>query len=476
MTVAAEQTYDLVGIGIGPFNLALAALADRVPGLRTAFFDAKPEFSWHPGLMFPDARLQVPFLADLVTMVDPTSPWSFLNYLRAHDRLFPFYFSERFHVPRTEYNHYCGWVSRSLSSCHFGTRVTGVAWNAGANAFQVTYLSDEGEQAVAARHLVLGVGTRPVVPEPFQSVEGQRVFHAADYLTRRASLAPVSDITVLGSGQTGAEVFLDLLRAQPEQGRRLRWLTRSPAFAPMEYSKLGLEHFTPDYTRYFRSLTGPVRDRLVPAQWQLYKAISADTIAEIHDLLYERSVGGGWPDVHLMPGVAVTRARDLGGAGLELSCHQREQQREFSTRTDAVVLATGFTACRPDFLRPIENLIEWDAAGRYQVDEHYRVILAEQVVGRLHVQNAELHTHGVGTPDLGLGAYRAAVILNAVTERSTYPLPRRTAFTTFGAHDDGAPTSPSSTGIATPLTTAPLPVTTTPHLATEVAHEHARTR
>lgn len=26
--------------------------------------------------------MQVPFLADLVSPVDPTNPWSFLNYLR----------------------------------------------------------------------------------------------------------------------------------------------------------------------------------------------------------------------------------------------------------------------------------------------------------------------------------------------------------------------------------------------------------
>ena len=54
------------------------------------------------------------------------------------------------------------------------------------------------------------------------------------------------------------------------------------------------------------------------------------------------------------------------------------------------------------------------------------------MTGGLYVQNAELHTHGVGTPDLGLGAHRAATILNALSGRETYRLPTRTAFTTFG--------------------------------------------
>lgn len=63
------------------------------------------------------------------------------------------------------------------------------------------------------------------------------------------------------------------------------------------------------------------------------------------------------------------------------------------------------------------------------------------MTGGLYVQNAELHTHGVGTPDLGLGAHRAAVILNAVCGRAVYRLPARTAYTTFGlaAGDTAAP-------------------------------------
>ncbi len=48
------------------------------------------------------------------------------------------------------------------------------------------------------------------------------------------------------------------------------------------------------------------------------------------------------------------------------------------------------------------------------------------------MQNAELHTHGVGAPDLGLGAWRSATILNALTGRTAYRLPESVAYTTFG--------------------------------------------
>jgi lysine N6-hydroxylase len=96
------------------------------------------------------------------------------------------------------------------------------------------------------------------------------------------------------------------------------------------------------------------------------------------------------------------------------------------------VLATGYSARRPALLDPLADLVRWDHRGRYQVNADYRVALAPAVTGSLFVQNAELHTHGVGTPDLGLGAWRSATILNAVTGGAAYRLPKRTAFTRFG--------------------------------------------
>jgi lysine N6-hydroxylase len=74
-----------------------------------------------------------------------------------------------------------------------------------------------------------------------------------------------------------------------------------------------------------------------------------------------------------------------------------------------------------------------DRSGRLDVGADYRVRLDPRITGSLFVQNAELHTHGVGAPDLGLGAWRSATILNALTGRTVYRLPESAAFTTFGA-------------------------------------------
>jgi len=430
-------TVDLLGIGVGPFNLALAALLDPVSDVDGVFCEQASTFRWHPGLLLEGATTQVPFLADLVTLVDPTSRHSFLEYLREHDRLYRFYFRELFHVPRREYDDYCRWVANRLPSCRFDTRVDALRWLDGEAVFEAEITDPVAgrSERVRSRNAVLGVGSSPYVPAPLAGALGDDVFHSADFLDHRAAACQAESVTVVGSGQSGAEVFLAMLSDQPDFGYRLDWVTRSPGFFPMEYTPLALEHFTPDYTTYFRSLPAPTRDRLLAGQGLLYKGIDPQTSAEIYQLLYERTVGGARPAVRLLPHLDITGAER--GADRprrwRLTCRHRELGWQMTTDTDCLILATGYRADPPGLLGPLADLIRWDEQGKFQVDGDYRVATDPRITGALYVQNAELHTHGVGAPDLGLGAHRAATISNAVARRQVYRLPGRVAFTDFGA-------------------------------------------
>ncbi|MDX3804479.1 SidA/IucD/PvdA family monooxygenase, partial [Streptomyces sp. AK04-3B] len=256
------------------------------------------------------------------------------------------------------------------------------------------------------------------------------------YLAHRDTLLTAGHVTVVGTGQSGAEVFLDLLRNRPTGHERLHWIGRTEAFAPMEYSKLGLEHFTPDYTGYFHALPENVRDRLLTGQWQLHKGIDADTLAAVHDELYRRTLHGGWPDAVLTPGVTVRTAGRISTTRIELHLEHTQQNTRSRLTTDAVVLATGHRERTPDrILAGLDPYIRRDNSERPRIDAHFRLVLDPSITAtgcNVHVQNAERHTHGVGAPDLGLAAWRSATILNALTGKETYPLPTRTAFTTFG--------------------------------------------
>lgn len=426
--------HDVVAVGCGPFNLGLAALASTVEGLDLVVLEARPELRWHPGLMFDDAKLQLSFLADLVTLIDPTHPLSFLAYLREADRLYPFYIRERFHPTRREYEDYLRWAVTKLPSVRFSHRVEALGWDEARQRFTLQVVRGDGRQLrMTARDVVIGIGTEPALPEALAAVPASKRVHTGDYLHRQADVAGARHVTVVGSGQSGAEVTMDLLGRNLAGGPAVSWLTRTASFAPLDYTKLTLEMTTPAYVRYFHALPQLTKDRLVAEQWRHYKGISTETLEALHDLLYRRELEQGLADVELRCGVAVEGSSVDGSGGVVLRCRHLDTGKTFEHTTDLVVVATGYQQRRPDFLWPLEGLLHRDEQGRYRVRFDHSVELAPQVGGRLFVSHADLHSHGVAAPDLGVSAYRNATILNSITGREVYRLPQRTAFSRFGA-------------------------------------------
>ncbi|MET9272452.1 SidA/IucD/PvdA family monooxygenase [Kribbella sp. NPDC003557] len=413
--------YDVIAIGCGPFNLGLAALADGVDDVRLAVLDSRPEFTWHRGLMFEDAMLQVSFLADLVSLVEPAHHLSFLSFLKDSDRLYQFYVREKFHPTRREYETYLRWCAAQLDSLHFGHHVREAVWNG--SSFELTVERGSVVSRFEARHLVVGVGTEPSVPAALAGLPAERFTHSADYLFRRDDLLRTGHVTVVGSGQSGAECFLDLLRAD---GPAVSWLTRTAAFTPLDYSKLVLEMTTPSYVDYFHALDERVRDQLVKDQWRHYKGISSETLEEIHDLLYARDLSAAPAELQVGVGVVAAVAR---ADGLELTMLHADSGKTFQHTTGAVVAATGYRNRPLPFMAGLLSQIDHDAAGRWVINRDHSV--RGGLEGRLFVANADLHSHGVAAPDLGIGAVRNATILNSVAGREVFRLPKSTAYTTF---------------------------------------------
>jgi lysine N6-hydroxylase len=430
------RTHDFIAVGAGPFNLGLACLTADLSELDGVFLEQRPEFDWHPGLMIPGATIQVPFLADLVTMADPTSRFSFLNYLKATGRLYRFYIRENFYPLRAEYNAYCRWAAAQLPSVRFGSRVERVEYDPVRREYvvQVLCAGSAGPSGFAgsvetmrARRLVLGIGTAPHVPAALRDLPGPAV-HSADYLAAKRRLQALDSVTIVGSGQSAAEIYLDLLSDVDSHGYHLTWLTRSPRFFPMEYTKLTLEMTSPEYIRYFHALPVAERDRLGREQRNLYKGISGDLVDTIFDTLYDKALAADVPTT-LRAGVEVTGAA-YDGDRYTLDLHHREQDRAFTATTQGLVLATGYAPRVPGFLAPVRDRIRWDARGRFDVSVGYAVDVNGD---EIFVQNAEEHTHSLTAPDLGMGAYRNSVIIAALAGREVYPIEERIAFQRFGA-------------------------------------------
>jgi lysine N6-hydroxylase len=420
------RVHDFVAVGIGPFNLGLACLAEPLD-LDGIFLESKPEFDWHPGMLLDEATLQVPFMADLVTMADPTSPYSFLSFLKDTGRLYSFYIRESFYPLRREYNDYCRWAADRLSSLRFGRHVERVEHDGAGYVVHTT-----AGEVYRARRLVLGVGAGPAVPEVARGALAEAsgtALHSADYLRHRDTLRGLTSVTVVGSGQSAAEVYADLLDTL-SPGQALNWVTRSPRFYPMEYTKLTLEMTSPEYTAYFQALPEPTREHLLREQKVLYKGISSDLVDQIFDRLYEKRVAGG-VDTTLVTCSELVGVRPDGPAYV-LDLHHHESGQEFAIRTDGLVLATGYATQVPDFLDPIRDRIRWDEHGRFAASPCFAVDVRGS---EIFVQNAEEHTHGFVAPDLGMGAHRNSTVLAAMLGREAYPIEKRVAFQHFGVPD-----------------------------------------
>ncbi|MEU7486962.1 SidA/IucD/PvdA family monooxygenase [Streptomyces sp. NPDC042319] len=426
--------HDVLAIGCGPFNLGLAALASTVDGLDLVVLEEQPELTWHRGMMFGDASMQVNFLADLVTLVAPQHPLSFLSYLHDMDRLYTFTVRENFFPSRREYEDYLRWAAAKLPSVRFSHRVEAVHWDKTTERFTVEAVRGDGARLrMRAGNLVLGIGTAPFVPEALAGLPQDKLLHTSEYLYRQSDVAAAQKVTVVGSGQSGAEVAVDLLSRNLEGGPAVSWLTRTTSFAPLDYTKMNLELTTPAYMQYFHSLPQAVRDRLIKEQWQFYKGISTDTLEEIHELLYRRQLEHGLAEAELRFGITVENAAVDESGRTVLTCRHRDTDQLFEHTTDLVVAATGYRNRPPRFLDPVENLLHRDPQGRPVVRADHSIELADGVSGRVFVANAEIHTHGVSAPNLDIGAIRNATILNAITGRDVYRLPKRSAFTAFEA-------------------------------------------
>lgn len=429
ISMNTEKIYSVIGIGIGPFNLGLAALIEPVEELSSLFFDQSERFDWHPGLMLDNASLQVPFLADLVTMADPSNPYSFLNYIKESGRLYRFYIRENFFIFRKEYNQYCQWVASKLSNCMFSHKVVSIDYADDVYKIVVLNTKTNISETFYCHKIVLGTGTSPHIPAFINQEVLPKVIHTSKYLYFKPEINENSTVTIIGSGQSAAEVFRDLL-PETQNGLQLKWYTRSSHFFPLDNkSKLTLELTSPEYVDHFHNLSEEKRKNLLSRQHGLYKGIDQELINEIFDSLYEMSLEGKPLNVELRSNLKLTSVNKEIEGSYHLNFTHTELDEPFEDRTDYLIMATGYKYKEPAILSSIENKIQRFENGLFNVNRNYTI---DKNGTDIFVQNAELHTHGLSTPDLGMGAYRNSCIINQIAGREIYKVEKRIAFQEFG--------------------------------------------
>ncbi len=197
----------------------------------------------------------------------------------------------------------------------------------------------------------------------------------------------------------------------------------------MENTPLGLESFSPDYMSYFYHLSQDLKTTLPATQANLYKGISAKTIRDIYERLYQRSIGAVDTHVTLAGHYHLENAQLVHGKNIQLKFLQIQKQQNLNIQASTVIAATGYQYPSLDFLNKLGSKIGLNPQHQWEINENHQ--LNYQGDGEIYVQNTDLQHHGVGTPDLGLGAFRSAKIANQILGKTYFEIEGRQSFQDF---------------------------------------------
>lgn len=257
------EIYDLFCVGFGPAGLAIAiALNDHPDGksLKAHFIESQPQYAWHPGMLIPGYKMQVSFLKDLVTMRDPTSKFSFLNFMHSQNRLVDFFALYSFLPLRSEMNQYMSWCAS-----HFSDKVSYSSVGVNVEPYflpgsdgetieilKVNYKNTlTGEMKFGlTKNLVIATGAQPRIPKDFPE-NHPRIFHSSQYLFAKIP-ADVKSIGVIGAGQSAGEIFKHTTTRFPDAETNL--ILRKTALRPADTSTFLNEKYNPDGVDYFFNL------------------------------------------------------------------------------------------------------------------------------------------------------------------------------------------------------------------------------
>jgi len=408
-----RQHVSCVGVGVGPANLSLASLLQGRAGLTGQFIERRPNFGWHDGQQLADAQLQVSMLKDLVSLADPTSPYSFLSYLHDQGRIYHYLNAQFDAVPRMEFRNYLAWAAERNPNVCFGEEVQAVDFDDVARTFVIS--TDRRE--LTSDHVSVGVGNQPWLPPLAQPFAGDsRIFHISQFNHAAVDLAGLR-VTVVGGGQSGAEAFLDLINRPDHQlPRRVSWISRRANFFPIDDSPFTNDYYMPDHSDYFATLPAAIRQTFNAQHVLTSDGISGSTLRMIYQRIYSHSFIQARPDlIALYPNRSVVGMSTTPTTGYELTLsHGHHPELVENLDTDAIVFATGFRPSPMPFLDPLKDRLQPEGE-EYLIDQNFAVRWDGPSDRQLFLQNAARGQRGLADPNLSLLAWRSQRILDRMT-------------------------------------------------------------
>ncbi|MFI5999626.1 lysine N(6)-hydroxylase/L-ornithine N(5)-oxygenase family protein [Streptomyces sp. NPDC051366] len=410
----------VLAIGAGPANLALAVAIEESGSAEladgTLLLEQSPDVKWQRDLLMPWARSQVSFLKDLVTLRNPSSRFTFLNFLYEQGRLDEFINLGTFHPFRWEFSDYLQWVATSLQRVRiqYGARAAQVdpVVEADGSVSGWSVLLTDGD-VIRCRDLVVGGGRDPRVPDVFAGLPADRLIHSAQYRTRIGLLPKDEPLraVVVGGAQSAAEMFYALHENLPQS--RVTMVVRSVGLQNYQTSKFVNERFFPSFVDEFYDSPAEVRAQVLDEmRLTNYAGLAPPFLDELYTMLYrQKALGPQRSEVRAMTEVVGARLED-GDVVLDL--RDRMSGKTEPLRCDLVLLGTGYDPRKPALVRELAARVGIDEVA---VSRAHRVELGESAWGAVYLQGVNEETHGIADSLISVLAHRSHDILTDLLAR-----------------------------------------------------------
>lgn len=429
----AHQEVEILAVGAGPSNLALAVAVEELAApevaANTVIIERHESVAWQRGMLLPWTQSQVSFLKDLVTLRNPLSRFSFVNYLHSMGRLDDFVNMASFLPFRLEISDYLQWVAKSLSL----VRVEYSQDCAGIDSVR----SDDGEtvdgwlarmadgSTIAARNLVIGAGREAHVPAAFAGLPRERVIHSTEYSRRMADVDPQAPhrVVVVGAAESAAEMLWETYQRFPRA--QCTMVIRSIGLDYYQTSKFTNELFFPAYTDRFYAAPEQTREQVLHAMRRTnYAAVTPEMLDTLFRQIYlERLTGEQRLSMVTMVDV---EAAEMVDGEIVLTLNDRMRGGRDELHCDLVLLGTGFEPRMPSL---IQNLADACGIGDVRVSRNYRMITPPDITAGCYLQGTNEATHGMADSLISVLAVRAGEIVSdllAHREQAAAPDPAAT--------------------------------------------------
>ncbi|MEO5876653.1 MAG: lysine N(6)-hydroxylase/L-ornithine N(5)-oxygenase family protein [Streptosporangiaceae bacterium] len=410
--------HDVVGIGFGPSNLALAVALEEEygSGVDAVFYEKQPAFGWHRGMLLEGATMQVSFLKDLVTMRNPASPYSFLSYLQERGRLVDFINHKTMYPSRMEFHDYLEWVAASFTRLvRYGSEVVSVRPH-DRETLEVT-LQQGGElRTCLTRNLVIATGLDPVLPEGVQ--QGERIWHTEELLHRLGTLGghEPGRFIVVGAGQSAAEAVEHLHTRFPRA--EICAVFSRYGYSPADDSAFANRIFDPPAVDHFFSAPAEVKSLLLAYSRNTnYSVVDLDLIDELYRRSYAEKVQG----VQRLRIFNASRLLEVEAdeAGVRAEIHFLPSGEVSTLDADVIVYATGYRERNPfDLLGEAAAHCQVRDGGGPVVERDYRIATGPELTCGIYLQGATERTHGIASSLLSMTAVRTGEIVQSIARRS----------------------------------------------------------